>query len=781
MTSSAKVIAGIRRLNRQRLPKPALSLVKRRPCAWPALSVEQAIVQWRTWFEFQGWTPFPFQLDAWKAYLSGRSGLIAVATGSGKTYAALGGPLVELIAQQPSNAERLAILYISPLKALVRDVAQAIQKPLADLRWPLDIAVRTGDTPQSVRRQLKIELPHVLVTTPESLAILMTDEGWQNRMKGLRAVVLDEWHELLGSKRGSLLELTLARLRSVAREVRTWALSATIANLDVAAEVAVGSGEASIIRDDIPRRVLVQSILPESLIACPWFGYSGLRLLPDVLRSIDPDKSTLLFTNTRSHAERWYRWHARSEVWATVSNMRMEHAPASFREWCGQVRSLIDRQASPKEVVWNERPEQEWLPGLGEEDARVDESESPESETTGLFGRIARQVYCHRDPAKWSLLYRVLWRLRHENRNLLLILSDADVDHLRRLEREVRRDTYRMTQFVRFKPAPGEQGDRLIAWHRPDHDVLELAVPFFVKRFASLTWSIVTPLKSAHWDGTEVRFAEGLPRAADDSTDEIESLWRIYYASVYDPARLNIKAMKAQMPVRHWATLPESSMIISLSQASSERMTDMIEHAAPSAAAYLPASRSLASLRTAAASCQGCALHCSATQTVFGTGPADASVMLVGEQPGDEEDLSGLPFVGPAGRVLNQALTDAGLDRNRLYLTNAVKHFKFVPAGKVRKHQKPSYADIVACRPWLEAEFAALHPSVVVCLGASAAKALFGSGFRLSDARGKWHTAHGIDRILPTYHPAAVLRAQPEARDGLYSLLVDDLRRVASI
>jgi ATP-dependent Lhr-like helicase len=307
MTSSAKVMAGIRRLNRQRPPKPALSLAKGRPCAWPALSVEQAMAQWRAWFEFQGWTPFPFQLDAWKDYLSGRSGVIAVSTGSGKTYAALGGPLVELIAKARSDAERLAILYISPLKALVRDVAQAIQKPLTDLRWPLDIAVRTGDTAQSVRRQLKTELPHILVTTPESLAILMTDQGWQNRMKGLRAVVLDEWHELLGSKRGSLLELSLVRLRSVATEVRTWALSATIANLDVAAAVAVRSGQASIIRADIPRRVLVQSILPESLTACPWFGYSGLRLLPNVLRSIDPNKSTLLFTNTRSHAERWYQ------------------------------------------------------------------------------------------------------------------------------------------------------------------------------------------------------------------------------------------------------------------------------------------------------------------------------------------------------------------------------------------------------------------------------------------------------------------------------------------
>jgi len=307
MKSSAKVMAGIRRLNRQGRAKPAPNLVTHQPVAWPGLSAELAMRQWLGWFEKQGWIPFPFQCQAWDAYFSGRSGVIAVATGSGKTYAALGGPLIDLVTQPPSTEERLSILYVSPLKALVRDVIQAIQRPLTDLGWPLDVAERTGDTAQAVRRRLKTDLPHILVTTPESLAILMTDQGWQGRLKGVRVVVVDEWHELLGSKRGSLLELTLARLRSVATEVRTWALSATIANLDVAAEVAVGSGEASIIRADILRRVLVQSILPESVTTCPWFGYSGLRLLPDVLRSIDPDKSTLLFTNTRSHAERWYQ------------------------------------------------------------------------------------------------------------------------------------------------------------------------------------------------------------------------------------------------------------------------------------------------------------------------------------------------------------------------------------------------------------------------------------------------------------------------------------------
>ncbi|MBK9307958.1 MAG: ligase-associated DNA damage response DEXH box helicase [Nitrospira sp.] len=306
MKSSPKVLAGIRRLNRLRA-NPRRRLIAHRRAVWPVLSSDQAMAQWLAWFEKKGWVPFSFQREAWNAYFAGRSGVIAVATGSGKTYAALGAPLIDLIAHPSSNHNQLWILYISPLKALVRDVVRAVQQPLADLQWPIDIAERTGDTAQSSRRRLKVMLPHILVTTPESLAILLTDQGWQDRMKDLRAVVVDEWHELLGSKRGSLLELTLARLRSVATRARTWALSATIANLDEAAQVAVGSGEAAVIRADVTRRVLVQSILPESLTACPWFGYSGLRLLPDVLQSIDPNTSTLLFTNTRSHAERWYQ------------------------------------------------------------------------------------------------------------------------------------------------------------------------------------------------------------------------------------------------------------------------------------------------------------------------------------------------------------------------------------------------------------------------------------------------------------------------------------------
>lgn len=329
MSSSAKVLRGIQRLNRTGPPRQrpdAEEQARARRKAWPTLSREEAWKQWNEWFDRQGWSPFPFQVEAWQAFEAGRSGLVAVPTGSGKTYAAVGGPLLSLIARPIAGHQPpLTILYITPLKALARDIAQAIQRPLDDLGWPIDVDLRTGDTTATARRKFKERLPHVLVTTPESLAILLSDQGWEDRMRSVQAIILDEWHELLGTKRGSLLELTLARLRAVAAGSRVWALSATIANLEEAASIAVGSGlDPTIIRADIPRHIRIHCLLPESIQRCPWFGYSGLSLLPEVVRQINHDQSTLLFTNTRSHAERWYQaiLEARPE-WSTV--MALHH------------------------------------------------------------------------------------------------------------------------------------------------------------------------------------------------------------------------------------------------------------------------------------------------------------------------------------------------------------------------------------------------------------------------------------------------------------------------
>jgi DNA polymerase len=199
------------------------------------------------------------------------------------------------------------------------------------------------------------------------------------------------------------------------------------------------------------------------------------------------------------------------------------------------------------------------------------------------------------------------------------------------------------------------------------------------------------------------------------------------------------------------------------------------------AAPFVPAGASLDGLRTAAAACTGCELYRRATQTVFGQGPPDARIVLVGEQPGDQEDLRGAPFVGPAGEVLDRALAEVGLDRRRLYVTNAVKHFKFVERGTRRIHQKPRLGEIAACRPWLEAELGVIHPEVLVCLGATAAAAVFGPQFRLLRDRGRFLPTRWTAKTMATIHPSAVLRGEDDdGQQRLYRMFADDLGLVAA-
>ena len=205
----------------------------------------------------------------------------------------------------------------------------------------------------------------------------------------------------------------------------------------------------------------------------------------------------------------------------------------------------------------------------------------------------------------------------------------------------------------------------------------------------------------------------------------------------------------------------------------------MLRDQETSATPWVPASRNLATLRKAAAECHGCHLYRHATQVVFGEGPADAKVVMIGEQPGDEEDQKGRPFVGPSGRLLSKAMHESGLDREKIYVTNAVKHFKFVERGKRRIHAKPDTIEISACRPWLEAEFEAIAPELVVCLGATAAQALMGSSFRITRQRGVFFPHEWAKQLVATVHPSAILRV-PERYDEEYALFVRDLRTIAA-
>jgi len=207
------------------------------------------------------------------------------------------------------------------------------------------------------------------------------------------------------------------------------------------------------------------------------------------------------------------------------------------------------------------------------------------------------------------------------------------------------------------------------------------------------------------------------------------------------------------------------------------RQLSLDETAAP----LIPERPSLPKLREAAAGCTACPLHETGTQTVFGEGTSKAEVVFVGEQPGDQEDLQGKPFVGPAGKLLDKALEDAGVDRSQVYVTNVVKHFKWQARGKRRIHQKPNWSEIAACRPWLEAELEVVEPRVLVCLGATAAQALLGRDFRVSRQRGELVESDLAENVLATVHPSSILRADAETRELEYQELVRDLKTVAKL
>jgi len=349
-----------------------------------------------------------------------------------------------------------------------------------------------------------------------------------------------------------------------------------------------------------------------------------------------------------------------------------------------------------------------------------------------------------------------------------------------------------MHAFVRFREVGRERESHFVAWFEPEHHIVELAAPFFASRFADMPWSILTPELCAHWDGHAVSFTPGVAKAEAPTEDRLEETWRRYYASIFNPARLKVKAMQTEMPKKYWRNLPEASMIKPLIAGAERATGEMIANAAtephkpqkrpePSMKRPHAAAESLAALREEAAECRACPLWRNATQTVFGEGPQAASIMLVGEQPGDKEDLAGKPFVGPAGQMLDRALKEAGIDRTNTYVTNAVKHFKFVPRGKIRLHQKPSTPEITACKQWYERELASIKPALVVAMGATAAQSVLGKITPINKNRGRLIELKDGIKALVTVHPSYLLRLPDEdAKATEYQRFVDDLKIAAA-
>jgi probable DNA metabolism protein len=457
-----------------------------------------------------------------------------------------------------------------------------------------------------------------------------------------------------------------------------------------------------------------------------------------------------------------------------------------FEDWQKHARELLKANIPPLNVVWIEDSGQQQLFG-GESDISVApaaalEAVSPRFKVPKRFVELARNVAAFRDPKKWGLLYSILWRIAHENHDLLKVETDDEVIQLLRMEDAVSRDVHHVHAFVRFKKVVDAEGERYVAWYKPGHKSIRLAAPFFAKRFAGMRWSILTPDGSAHWDGKTLRFTPGVD-APPANEDELEELWSKYYATTFNPARTNLRMMRSEMPQRFWNNMPELANLGQVLAKAPARVAEMIavQKRMPGAGAFVLPSADLRQLREAVSQCEGCELYKHATQPVFGEGPADARIVLIGEQPGDSEDRAGRPFIGPAGEVLNRAFAEAGMDRSQTYLTNAVKHFAFEERGKRRIHRTPRLSEVTACKPWMEAELERVKPEFVICLGATAAKAVFGAQFRLTEQRGKFLRSRFGEKTLATYHPSAVLRADtPAAQDQIYRTLVEDLKAVAA-
>jgi probable DNA metabolism protein len=387
------------------------------------------------------------------------------------------------------------------------------------------------------------------------------------------------------------------------------------------------------------------------------------------------------------------------------------------------------------------------------------------------FVDVAREVVLHRSPDRFALLYRLLWRLDKEP-DLMKVLSDVDVADALERAKNVSRASHKMKAFVRFRVIHNADGECWAAWFEPAHRVVEKTAPFFARRFTTMRWSILTPDGSAFWDTQTLTFGPPATRDMAPAQDEVEEFWKTYYASTFNPARLKTKTMQGEMPRRYWKNLPEASLIRELTAQSAVRTEAMVAAPSPEpnarfarAAAqigprvvaddFIPST--LTELDQAVQACRRCPLWRDATQGVCGEGPGTARLMIVGEQPGDHEDLEGRPFVGPAGKVLDEALTEAGIDRADVFLTNAVKHFKHEPRGKRRLHKTPNAGEVTACRWWLDRERALVKPAVIVMMGATAALGVLSRKVAVTRVRGEVLPLPDA-RGLVTVHPSYLLR-----------------------
>lgn len=457
------------------------------------------------------------------------------------------------------------------------------------------------------------------------------------------------------------------------------------------------------------------------------------------------------------------------------------------------VRRLAAARTAPEAVLWSVG-----APSLFGDEAPALEN-GPPVFLPQAVGQLIETVVCHGDPERYALLYRLVWRVLNGERALLDQHADPLVHRLERLDKAVRRDIHKMHAFLRFRALPAlDGGERYIAWFEPDHHIVEAVAPFFVERFESMVWTILTPKGSLHWD--RHRLMTGPPAERPDSLtdDRFAEGWLRYYESTFNPARVNPTAMRAEMPRKYWANMPETAAIPAMVRSAPARVQAMLEAEAAIPRRRMPekavaamakqAPDSLAELNRLIQRSEP--LVPGATQAVLGEGPEGAAIAIVGEQPGDQEDREGRPFVGPAGQLLTAALEEAGIDRGGLYLTNAVKHFKFVQRGKRRIHQSPTAGEVKHYRWWLMTELGFVRPRLVVALGATAALALSGRPVSVLRERGPmaFDGRNGDGRNgdgwngFVTVHPSYLLRLPgDEEQRRAQAEFVADLRRAAAL
>ncbi|WP_267387115.1 UdgX family uracil-DNA binding protein [Sphingomonas sp. GC_Shp_3] len=445
-----------------------------------------------------------------------------------------------------------------------------------------------------------------------------------------------------------------------------------------------------------------------------------------------------------------------------------------FDGWRDGVRAAVLDGIPPDRIVWRVGADPRELFGS---------APPPPAPAAGFsvpraFVDLAKKAILHTDRERFALLHTLLVRMR-ERPSLIDDAADPLVRRIEGLARTVRRDIHKMRAFLRFREVDDEDTPRFVAWFEPEFHIVRANAGFFMDRFAAMHWSILTPEVSIHWDGAVLTEGPGATKADAPDGDPVEQMWHSYYAAIFNPARLKVGAMLKEMPRKYWKNMPETALVPQMIAGAQAREAGMVATAQAKPGGNIDAA--WAALREEAMSCTRCSLHEHATQTVFGEGPIDAAMMFVGEQPGDQEDLAGHPFVGPAGQLFDRAMAEAGVDRSTVYVTNAVKHFKFEQRGKRRIHAKPDTGEITACRWWIEQERAIVRPKLTVALGATAARSLLGKAVTISRERSRLIDLPGGGAGWITVHPSFLLRLpDPAAKAEEYARFVDDLKTAAT-